>query len=187
MIENENENLGDETVLDENWAIQFEKFDKEYQHFYSENVSYINNYYIYVNKWNEIEKIKYEKFFMKTPNMVSREEIIGILKNTSMKKYSILHILKYNINLDPAQVNNFLNDPESYNFITSLKRIEAVPFDKTIYMFQDLNDLLFIFYENEKKSNHYNLTKRVTIQPTSSFAKKTIKKKYTVYQAGSLL
>ena len=188
MFETENEN--EEALLDENWINEFEETDKHYQNYYSENVSYINNYYIYVNKLNEIENIKHEKYFIKTPNVVSREEIIEILKNTIQKKYSILHILKYNINLDPSEINTFLSNPEKYNFITSLKRIDSVYFDKTIYMFQDLNDLMFIFYENdsnEKKTRRQNnMTKRVTMKPTSSFQKKTIKKRFTIHQQGTI-
>jgi len=186
--ENDENDKLEEPVLDEKWIKEFEETDKQYENYYSEDISYINNYYIYVNKLNEIEKIKHEHFFIKNPNIVSREEIIEILKNAIKKKYSILHILKYNINLDPSEINTFLSNPEKYNFITSLKRIESVFFDKTIYMFQDLNDLMFIFYENDLPNIKYRhaMTKRVIIKPTSSFHKKTIKKRFTIHQEGSI-
>jgi len=119
---------------------------------------------------------------MKTPNHISREEIIEILKKNTRKNYSILYILKYNINLTSLNVKDFLSSPTNYDFITSLKRIQGVYFDKTIYMFQDMNDLMFIFYENQNTAQpvkKQNSTKRVIIKP--SFSKKTIKKRFTIH------
>lgn len=175
----ENEEEEEFEILDDDWLKEFEQVDNLYKDYYSEDVTHVNNYYIYVNKFNEIEKIKNEIFQMQKPNHISREEIIGILKKMTRKNYSILYILKYNINLTPLNVKDFLSSPNNFDFITSLKRIQDVFFDKTINMFQDMNDLMFIFYENEKDSlKKYNSTKRVTIKP---FSKKTIKKRFTIH------
>jgi hypothetical protein len=191
MLENENEiDMEDDPILDDSWATNFEKNDKMYQNYYPENVTYVNNYYVYVNQENEIEKIKNEKYFIKTPNLVSREEIIEILKHSIKKNYSVLHILKYNINLDPVDVQDFISFPKKYNFLTSMKHIESIHFEKTIYMFQDLNDIIFVFYENEKNKNNYTTTKKVNINTKnskSSNSKKTIKKRFTIHQSGSLV
>ena len=172
-----------ENKLNDEWINNFEKTDKLYQDFYKDNLYYVNLKFVYVNRSNEIEKIKHETFLMSTPNYISREEIIQILKGTSIdndKRYSLLSILKYNITLDADEVKNFLIlDNEERNYLKVVKNIDAIPFEKTINMFQDLNDLILVFYEksNElKKIDPNNVTKRIYLRSNTN--KKTIKKRY---------
>jgi hypothetical protein len=127
--------------------------------------------------WN-IEKIKDDTFYMSKPNYISREEIIGLIKRNSFDnniRFSILSILKYNINLDAEDVKLFLNKKYLNTFLTPIRNIDAITFDKTIHMFQDLNDLFLIFYEhsNDKKEIK-NVTKRVYINLNTK--KKTYRK-----------
>ena len=163
--------------LNDDWIQNFEKKDKLYQDFYKDDLYYINLKIIYINKGSEIEKIKQDTFLMSKPNYISREEIIRILKNNSIdnnRKYTLLTILKYVINLDCDDIKSFLNSSDDYNFISLVKNIDAITFDKSISMFQDLNDLILIFYEKTLSQNTpHNLTKRILM--TSS----TRKKKHT--------
>ena len=56
------------------------------------------------------------------------------------------------------------------NFLVPIKNIDAITFEKTINMFQDLNDLLFIFYEKsdeELKRSSNNVTKKVYLNQKS--------------------
>jgi hypothetical protein len=180
ILNNMDDNVEDK--LDDNWIIDFENKDKLYQDFYKDNVYFTNINFIYVNQVNEIEKIINEKFIMSTPNYITREEIIGILKQRSVnyennKKYTILSILKYNISLNVEDVLPFLKNlnAKSYteDFLASVKNIDTIKFDKTINMFQDLNDLFFIFYEKSDKKEMKNITKKVFIK---SKYNKTIRK-----------
>lgn len=176
--------------LDTQWIHDFEKTDQLYQDFYADDIYYINTQFIYINKENHIEKIREEIFFMKTPNLISREEIIDLLKKNSTinnkQKYMILSLLKFNINLNHEDIDFFLknNDLEDMNseFLKPISHIDAIKWDKTISMFQDLNTLYFIFIEkntdldpNSKK----NITKRIYLHLTNTKKhKKTIKKQY---------
>jgi hypothetical protein len=122
------------------------------QDFYKNDVHFINLKIIYLNKRNEIEKINVEPFFMSTPNLISKKEIIQILfKSTTNNntKYSLFSILKYNINLNADEIHNFLQS-EEINFQTTVSNIDTVLFEKTICLFQDLNDLILIFIENNQ-------------------------------------
>ena len=85
---------------------------------------------------------------------------------------------EYIITLEPEDIKNFLYDSENFNFLNLTKNIDAIYFEKTINMFQDLNDLILIFYEktNEVK-NINNATKKVYINSLNS-KKKTIRKRY---------
>jgi hypothetical protein len=115
---------------------------------------------------NEIKQIKEEKIYMNKPNYLSRDEIIGILKKYSTinkKKYKVLSILKYNIDLEPGEIKYFLSNKKEYTntFVNVIKNIDSIPWKKTISMFQDLNNLFIIFYENEDKSNKHANTKKI--------------------------
>ena len=182
-VHSELEKLNDK--LNDDWINNFEKNDKLYQDFYKDNVYYTNIDFIYINKENEIEKIKQDTFLMSVENSITRDELIGLLKRNSIdnnKRYSLMSILKYNITLEDDDIKNFLLSTNSsdYNqhFLTINKHIDTIKFEKTINMFQDLNNIYFIFYEKPKPLEHSgnsnDITKKVYLTP--SYKKKTIKK-----------
>jgi hypothetical protein len=165
--------------LNDDWIQKFEKTDKLYQDFYRDDLYYINLKIIYVSKENEIEKIKHETFLMSKPNYISREEIIRILKKNTIdneRKYTLLSILKYVINLDPDDIKNFLSHSDNFIFLSLIKNIDAITFEKSINMFQDLNDLILVFYEKTREQNiAHNLTKKIIMTALSSKKKHTRK------------
>ena len=158
--------------LDNDWIKDFEKTFKLYEDFYKDNVYFTNIHYIYINKHNIIEKISEDRFLFNTPNLISREEILNILKKNTYcnnKQYTILSILKFVVNLEPDEIKDFLknsghngsNDNNNYdNFLQTIKNIDSIQFEKSINMFHDLNDLLFVFYE-KTVSNTNNVTKKI--------------------------
>ena len=171
--------------IDSSWLEEFENLDKEYKDYYTEELAAIKIHCIYINKNNELEHVIEDKIILKTPGLLSKEEIISIIKHGSIcnqMKYSLLYILKYNINLDPIYLKTFLRSKTSLkdigsSFLKSVKNIDSIKFDKSISMFHDLNDLLIIFYDkdkdinNDKLTNGYNnRTKKVYIN-SSSFKK----------------
>jgi hypothetical protein len=126
---------------------------------------------------------------MLKPNYIFRDELIGILKRNSIDnniRYSLLSILKINITIDPDEIKGFLTnskvDDYTDRFFSLNKNIDTIVFEKTINMFQDLNDILIIFYEenkNDKKYNPKNYTKKIFLHGNlNSNHKKTIKKLY---------
>jgi hypothetical protein len=169
--------------LDDDWINEFEKTDKLYQDFYKDDLYYINLRVIYVNRNNEIDKITHESFLLTTKNHISREEILGILKKISTNNethYTLLSILRYNINLEPDEIKNYLNSDSNNNYLSVIKNIDAITFEKSISMFQDLNDLIFILYEKSselKRVNPNNNTKKIYLGNFSS-NRKTIRKRY---------
>jgi len=165
-------------ILDEEWINKFEQTDKLFQDFYLDDIYYTEIHFIYINTSNNIEKIKEEHFLLSSPNYISREEIIEILKkntNVNNKKYSLLSILKCNITLKPQDIKNFLKSKNLSDylddFLLPVKNIDAITFEKTINMFQDLNDILFIFYEKtdeEIKKSANNVTRKVYLNLKSN-------------------
>ena len=169
--------------LDDEWINEFEITDKLYEDFYKDDLYYINLRIIYINRENEIDKIKNVSLLLTNKNNISHEEIFGILKNNSIdneRKYSLLSILRYNIILEPDDVKNYLLNKENPDFLTVIKNIDAISFEKSISMFHDLNDVILIFYEKSNeivKRETNNNTKKIYLRYLSS-NKKTIKKRY---------
>lgn len=162
--------------IDTSWITEFENLDNEYKDYYTEDLSFIKIHYIYVNKENEIVKISEQKILLKVPGMLSKEEIIGLIKHNMVcnnRKYSLLYILKYNINIEPIHLKTFIKSKEVLSnmgskFLQSMKNIENIKFDKSISMFHDLNDLFIIFYEKAEKLMHNSQgTKKIYINTSS--------------------
>ena len=172
-------------ILNEDWINEFEKTDKLFRDFYLDDIYYTEIHFIYINNSNNIEKIKEENFLLQTPNYISRKEIIELLKSNKKindKKYSLLDILKCNITLKPEEIKNFLKSSNTNdyldNFLQPIKNLDNIIFEKTINMFQDLNDLLFIFYEKtdeENKISVNNVTKMVYLIQKKKYKNSTRK------------
>lgn len=172
-----------ENELNDDWINKFDKMDKLYEDFYKDDLYYTNLKFIYINKNNEIEKINQETFLMTTPNKILREEILQILKKSLIdnnRQYSLLSILKYNVTLDVDDIKNFvLYSNADTDFLTTIKHIDEITYEKSISMLQDLNDLIFLFYEKSKeikKSDSNTSTKKIRLH--SNTHKNTIKKRY---------
>lgn len=169
-------------ILDKDWINEFEELDKQYQIFYTDDLYYIPLVCIYVNKENNIVKTTEDKVFMNNPNQLTREEVLGLLKRYSLQneiRYSVLSILKYNIDMDPTDIKFFLKSKkgdDAFNFLTSIKNIDAISFKKTISMFHDLNTLSIIFYEKEHNSSTIARTKKIYLRSLNSH-KNTIRKR----------
>lgn len=158
-------------LLDDTWIKEFEIIDKDYENFYSNDVFFTNIHFIYINNQNVIDTIKEHKFIMSTPNYIHRDELVGLIKHNYIRndnKYILLSILKYNFKLKPENINTFLkhDDIDCFNldFFTPIKNIDTIKFEKTIDMFQDLNDLFFVFYEkpnSQDKDKNQNQTHEI--------------------------
>jgi hypothetical protein len=153
-----------EELLDNYWIKEFESIDKGYEIFYTEDLNYIKIQCIYIDKNDNIQKIADEKLFMTNKNCVSREEIVGILKRNNEQKYTILSLLKYNIDIEPLDIKHFLRNGNQFEFLTVVKNIDTIPLNKSINMFHDLNTLFVIFYEKALEKRHHSSTKKIFIQ-----------------------
>ena len=163
----EEEEEEEEKILDTNWIDEF----KMYEGFYLDDLHEVKINCVYVDRDNNIVKVKEENYKMQKPNHISREEIIGILKQRTVmetKKYNVLTILKYNVDTDPVDVIN-VKKKCTDNFLSSIKNIDSVVFSPSIHMFHELNQLYFIFYE--KTSSKRGKTKRVYINNKNKHAK----------------
>jgi hypothetical protein len=69
---------------------------------------------------------------------------------------------------------------DNQDYLSIIKHIDTITFDKSISMFHDLNDIIFIFYEKSNeiiKKDTNNTTKKIYIRCLNT-NKRTIKKRY---------
>lgn len=180
------DNYNNDTIedLDLSWVNEFEKIDNEYKIYYTEELSFIRIHSIYVNNSNEIEKIREEKFLLKTPGILQKEELLSIIKHNSFSnnlKYSLLSILKFNINIEPIHLKTFLrnkNPTIGAPFLQSIKNLDSIKFEKSITMFHDINEVLIIFQEKiNKQTLSSNEVKYVNNRTKKVFINSNPKKK----------
>jgi hypothetical protein len=176
--------------LDTNWIEEFNKMDEEFKNYYCEDLSFIKVHYVYINSSNEINITKEEKLLLKSPSVLSKEELLHIIKDNCFinnQKYSLLGILKYNINIEPLNLKHLLKYKNCQNnvpFLTSVKNIDTIKFEKSITMFHDINEIFILFHElicipkniNIESNNKYNYTKKVYINSNTN--KRTKRKRY---------
>ena len=154
--------------LDNKWIEEYEEDEKPYKDFYREKTKTIEIYYFYLNKDNELEKIKQQQYLLSQHNNLTREELMREIKSNIVDnkiKYSLLSILKHNIDLDPENLKSYLltdDLSESNNFLTTISDISDIYFEDTISFLKQLNSLFIIFYESKEKRRK-NMTKKIYI------------------------
>ena len=161
--------LQDELIIEEldvQWIEEFDKIDNKYAPYYVEDVSYITCRCIYINDKNHIEKIHKENFLLKQMSVLSKEELIYLIKNNiflNKKRYSLLSILNFNISISPEHLNTFLKQPISTQnkHLNVIKNLDNIKFNKSISLFHDINELVLVF--QNKMPNALTTTKKIQI------------------------
>ena len=144
----------EDNIMNVDWIEEYEKEDKSYKMFYPEPVSRIKANILYVNKKNELEKIREEFIYLSVSNLIKKGELIRLIKAYDINdeiKYKLVSIVVYNIDIRHDELKNYLNGCEKYNFITSLRNIEDYELKSTLNYLQQINNIYIVFNEEEKK------------------------------------
>ena len=135
----------------------------------------INFFYIYVNRQNTLEIIRQGPTYILQSNTFDKKDLIQNIKENSYvnkKKYKLLSIMKYNIDVDSNNLEDFLNKDTYEKYTQLIKNIDGIEFTKSTKMFNDLNSIFIIYHENAYPS----LTKKIKLKHSSN--KKTKHKRY---------
>ena len=135
-----------DVLLDTEWIQIFEQTDNVYSMFYKDDNEFVNVNYVFVNKHNEIERVKNEKIILPEKNKIPSDALVNMITANKPKNFSFYFMLKYNITIEPDDVKYLAS--RSYNYLTQIKKIQDICFERTITMFQDLNELTIFFVEN---------------------------------------
>ena len=160
---NTNINTADESdqeeILDTEWITQLKSNENKYNDFYKEPVKSVIVYLLYINKENELQHIHKDRCLIdNNRGILNRDIIITFIKryhHMFSVNYKLFSILKYNIDLEPTEVEHFSSKKNESmyenRFMQTEKHLNDIHFKDTIHMFQDLNALFFIFQESSPK------------------------------------
>ena len=167
--------MEDKEELDITWINDIEDIEKDNDIFYKEKINEITLIFLYINN-NEVENTKKDYFDLKTPGVLSKENLIELINKNKINnsiKYSLSSLLKFNINIEPENIKNFVidNDIKNYNtlFFSKIKNIDDIKWNDSISMFENLNTLYFVY--TIKKSNNSS-TKKVVFKKQNTTRKK---------------
>jgi hypothetical protein len=128
--------------------------------YYTEPNTFIRIHIVYLNDNNHIEKLIKETVLLKDPGLISKDELTTIINNYSNETYSIHSILKINVNVNPDDLTQFIQDDDQqqeindYLFIQEIsneQEIDTIYFENSISMFHDINNLFILFQNNLKQ------------------------------------
>lgn len=145
----------DDEDLDISWIQSHEKILSIHENYKREPVESISLYFLYINQNAEIEKIIREKERLEVKDdfqRLSKERILQIVqqkKKTNTGKYSLDHILVYNITIEPENIQKYVNTDNllefSQPFIKNLSVIDEIKIYPSIFVFHSLNSIFFFF------------------------------------------
>ena len=167
----------EEIDINTNWIDEFECNDKDYKQFYKIKPSKIKLFLLYVDRSNTIVHIKKNNINI-SDNAVDKASLLSIVRknmNYNKNEYRPISILQYNMNLEPQNIKNFLQDTEKYNFLTAKNSIERIYWDDTIKLFENMNSLYIIFYE--KWYTNSKGTRKIYIEHKRKLKRRKTKKK----------
>ena len=150
----------DESLTDDEWINEFEDDEDKFGEFYNEPVDYINIYFLYL-KNKEILYRKNIKYYLRKVNILSSEELIGLIVKFKRKDEKIYSILKNSIDTHYENINKFIQSNE--DTMKEIKNFESIEFDNTIPVFKELNNI-FIFICNKEKKNNTSRKNKIVIE-----------------------
>lgn len=134
---------------DYSWIEEYKKIEKDYNKYYKSSPREISGYCIFVNINNEVECLLANKMLLDKNSVLSKNSIINFInKNKNRKKYTFHKLLKYNITIDPINIDRIIKKTiDSEEYMCELHNIQDITFQDTIEMFHRINTLFFIYRE----------------------------------------
>tara|TARA_B100001094_G_scaffold127562_1_gene123518 strand:+ start:1683 stop:2195 length:513 start_codon:yes stop_codon:yes gene_type:complete len=142
MVDIENMNLDDE------WIKEIDKDENIYKKFYKSAPNYVNLYITYLDSSNNIIHIKTQTTSLKD-NILSKTKLIYYISKYSKfhkKKYYCFDLIKYNIDVDSKTINKYIENPESYQYLSNESKILDIYWKDSVEIFHSINSL-YIFYK----------------------------------------
>ena len=150
-----------EFELDTNIIDEFEQDDELYKDFYKDTIEQVNLFILYVDNNNDLFHIKKDTATLKDGKL-EKSDLKNLIKQYIIyekKKYRLISMLKWNINIDPDEISNYLKE-------------DNITFDDSINLFHNLNSLYLVFHERwkllENKTKKIYLNKKLKMRKTRS-------------------
>ena len=174
----------DTDEIDTDWVDEYNRIERNYNEFYNEKVNTIRVFFMYINNDNIVVNIKKETVDLNVTSILSREQLLSLIKENQNDgvKYRLFSLLRYNINLEPEEIEMFASasaseagtgpsaseagpskasaSPYESRFLTNIEDINDIYFNDTIGIFQDLNAVYILFKEKKHNVNR-QITRKI--------------------------
>jgi hypothetical protein len=151
----------DDEDLDYAWIEEFKNIEQSYDKYYKSIPNKITSYIIFINKNNEVDHLLANQTMLDKNGIFAKEKLISLInKYKKNKRYHFIKILKYNITVDPININKLIDssDGNTDNYMTPINNIQSIKYHDTIKMLHNIN-ALFVLYR-EKSSIHLDTQKQ---------------------------
>jgi hypothetical protein len=158
----------DDEKLDTEWLEDFKDEECVYHKYYKEPVTSIQLYFLYIEN-KELIDVDRQQCVVEN-GILKKEVIVSLIKeyqrnyklnNYKLNNYKLNSLLRYNIDLNPEDITDYLNETKRDRFLTPEKYLDDIHFDDSIAMLQDLNALYFIYTQDS--SVQKNQTRRIVL------------------------
>ena len=163
-----------EFQLDTSIIDEFEQDDELYKDFYKDTIEQVNLFILYVDNNNDLFHIKKDTATLKDGKL-EKSDLKSLIKQYIIyenKKYRLISMLKWNINIEPDEISNYLKEDNKYDFIKNIRNLDSITFDDSINLFHNLNSLYLVFHERwkllENKTKKIYLNKKLKTRKTRS-------------------
>lgn len=162
--------IDDNMQIDDKWLREIKEKEKDYNEFYKEKPSILKLYFLYVNHFNVAELFKKDTYLFDNANtnsdyasasanasgdnanaILPKKDLLSIISKHSIlngRKYKLVSLLKYNLDVEPEDVINMtLYKQDGNDYLSCEREIKDIIFYDTICIFQDINSLFFVYQD----------------------------------------
>jgi len=158
------------------WINTIKKDDKLYNDFYQVETKCIKVYCLYINENKELVHVNKDNMDLNDKILI-KSRLISLLKSNSSyneRKYKIMSVLKYNIDIFPEDIPYFIKNPNEYDFLQSNKKLNDIKWRDSIDLFQDMNSLYIIYSEKTKNKLNRKQTRKIYIDKKRKKTRKVL-------------
>ena len=167
-----------EPNLDVSWIAEQQRIQNIETNYCREPVTDIQIYSLYINKNSYIEKITRKKHDI-VDNVLTRDAVLGIIQNNkrlASKKYKLMDVLVYNVDLEPQHIQTYsqTNDisASSKSFFKVLPIVDEIHIPHSIFIFHSLSSVFFMYKEVDTGSHNHTI--KSILKPSSSSSSVTV-------------
>jgi len=143
------------------WIDNFNKREKEYDKYYKSKPKKIILYFLFIDKTDNVEYFLSKQILLDN-GILTKNKLVSLINNhKNKKKYVFYKLLKYNVTVNPENINKLFNKNIDKNeFLTEEKGVHDIIVNDTIEMLHSANAVFLIYKEKKQINFTSNKTRR---------------------------
>jgi hypothetical protein len=130
------DNEATDNEIDNSWVEAYKLQEEKYNEFYNEKVSTIKVFFLYINTENTVVHLTKEMVNLNANSTLPREQLITLIKENQISnniKYKLFSLVRYNINLQPEEINAFVEGSANVQGTTNVEGTTNVHGTTNVY------------------------------------------------------